>query len=70
MSSFFSKLLSPFSDKFKKKSAIVYYGEDLDYTKVGIHDYIIVQPSKVNTKVQEFQDVKKNMYGYVSLCEI
>jgi len=70
LSSLFSKLISPFSNKFKKKSAIIYYGDNLDYNQVMMHHYIIVQPSKIDTSSQNFQDTKSNMYAYVSLCEI
>jgi uncharacterized protein (TIGR01370 family) len=66
----FSKLISPFSNKFKKKSAIVYYGENLDYSRVKMHNYIIVQPTKIDTSSPNFKNSKKNMYAYVSLCEI
>lgn len=52
------------------KSAIVYYGEKISYPMVGIHDYIIVQPSHINTYTHGFDVYKKKMYAYVSIGEI
>jgi len=37
---------------------------------VGIHDYIIVQPSLTNVYTHGFDVYKKNMYAYVSIGEI
>jgi len=52
------------------KSAIVYYGEDISYPMVGIHDYIIVQPSHTDTCTHGFDVYKNKMYAYVSIGEI
>jgi len=52
------------------KSAIVYYGKDISYPMVGIHDYIIVQPDHINTLRPGFQIYKDKMYAYVSIGEI
>ena len=52
------------------KSAIVYYGENISYPMVGIHDYIIVQPSHINTYTHGFKIYKDKMYAYVSIGEI
>ena len=52
------------------KSAIVYYGKDISYTTVGIHDYIIVQPNHIDTATPGFMIYKKKMYAYVSIGEI
>jgi len=52
------------------KSAIVYYGDKISYPMVGIHDYIIVQPSHINTFTHGFKVYKNKMYAYVSLGEI
>jgi len=52
------------------KSAIVYYGDDLSYPLVGIHDYIIVQPKHTNTATHGFSLYKKNIYAYVSIGEV
>ena len=52
------------------KSAIVYYGDDISYTTLGIHDYIILQPNHVNTDVPGFKIYKKKIYAYVSIGEI
>ena len=53
-----------------QKSAIVYYGKDISYPMVGIHDYIIVQPSHINTYEHGFKVYKEKMYAYVSIGEI
>ena len=37
---------------------------------VGIHDYIIVQPSQINTYAHGFDVYKEKMYAYVSIGEI
>ena len=52
------------------KSAIVYYGKDISYPMVGINDYIIVQPSHINTFTHGFDVYKNKMYAYVSIGEI
>ena len=70
MKNFLSKIISPFSGAFKQKSAFVYYGEDLDFTKVSMIDYIIVEPKNIDTNKQGFKEIKKNLYAYVSLCEV
>jgi len=52
------------------KSAMVYYGDNISYTMVGIHDYIIVQPNKINVHRHGFKLYKDKMYAYVSIGEI
>jgi len=54
----------------KDKSAIVYYGHDISYSMVGIHDYIIVQPEFINPFTHGFSVYKKKMYAYISVGEI
>ncbi len=51
------------------KSAVVYYGDELSYPMVGIHDYIIVQPNHTNTATHGFSLYKKNIYAYISIGE-
>ncbi len=63
---FYSSLFGALTDK----SAIVYYGDDISYPMVGIHDYIIVQPEKINTHTHGFSLYKNKMYAYVSVGEI
>ena len=63
---FISSLFASLEDK----SAIVYYGEDISYPLVGIHDYIIVQPENINTYTHGFSLYKNNIYAYVSIGEI
>ena len=52
------------------KSAIVYYGNKISYPMVGIHNYIIVQPTHTNTATHGFKVYKDKMYAYVSIGEI
>ena len=52
------------------KSAILYYGDDLSYPMVGIHDYIIVQPENVATDTYGFQIYQNKIYAYISLGEV
>ena len=52
------------------KSAIVYYGKNISYPAVGIHDYIIVEPKNTNVHTSGFAVYKKNMYAYLSVGEI
>jgi len=52
------------------KSAMVYYGENISYPMVGIHDYIIVEPQNIKTARHGFSVYKSKMYAYVSIGEI
>jgi hypothetical protein len=52
-----------------KKSAIVYYGSQISYPIVGVHDYIIVQPDNITTYNHGFKLYKDKIYGYVSIGE-
>ncbi|MEA1918890.1 MAG: hypothetical protein U9N52_03535 [Campylobacterota bacterium] len=61
---FFSNLVHA---SLTSKSAIVYYGDDVPYSLVGIHDYIILNPEKVNTITHGFRTYKHNIYAEVSL---
>ncbi len=54
----------------ESKSAMVYYGKDIPYTLVGIHDYIIVQPDNVNVASHGFKSYRDNIYAYVSIGEL
>jgi hypothetical protein len=56
--------------KEQDKSAIVYYGTDISYPMVGVHDYIIVEPNNIDTSKHGFQVYKDKMYAYVSIGEI
>jgi len=53
-----------------EKSAIVFYGTDISYSKVQNNDYIIVQSNHIDTADAEFFSNRDNMYAYVSVCEI
>jgi uncharacterized protein (TIGR01370 family) len=70
MKKFLSKIISPFSSAFKQKSAFVYYGENLDFTRIPLIDYVIVEPKNIDTRAQGFEEVKENIYAYVSVCEV
>jgi len=52
------------------KSAIVYYGDDISYPMVGIHDYIIVEPKHIDTHTHGFKLYKEKIYAYVSIGEV
>ncbi len=52
------------------KSAIVYYGKQISYPMVGIHDYIIVQPNHIETSSHGFSIYKDKMYAYISIGEM
>lgn len=51
------------------KSAIVYYGTDISYANVGLHDYIIVEADNISPYTHGFKTYKKNIYAYVSIGE-
>ncbi len=61
-----STLFGSLSDK----SVIIYYGDKISYPMVGIHDYIIVQPTLTNVYTHGFDVYKDKMYAYVSIGEI
>ncbi len=52
------------------KSAIVYYGDDISYPLVGIHDYIIVDADHINEFTSGFKTYQDDIYAYVSINEI
>ncbi|MBD3825170.1 MAG: endo alpha-1,4 polygalactosaminidase, partial [Epsilonproteobacteria bacterium] len=54
----------------EKRSAMLYYGKEISYTTVGVHDYIIVQPDFTNTYTHGFNLYKEKIYAYVSIGEI
>ena len=62
--------LSSLFASLKDKSAIVYYGKNISYPLVGIHNYIIVQPNHINTNTHGFSLYKKNIYAYISIGEL
>ena len=49
------------------KSAIVYYGKDISYSMVGIHNYIIVKPEYINAYSHGFSVYKNKIYARVLL---
>jgi hypothetical protein len=50
-----------------KKSAIVYYGKNISYSMVGIHDYIIVKPENINSYRHGFKIYNEKIYAAVDL---
>jgi len=52
------------------KSAIVYYGDNISYSRVGIHDYIIVQPKHTDPNTHGFHLYNDKIYAYVSIGEV
>ena len=47
------------------KSAVFYYGKEISYPTVGIHDYIVVKPKNTNVYTHGFSVYKKNIYARV-----
>ncbi len=50
-----------------RSSAVIYYGKDISYPMVGIHDYIIVKPEKINSYRHGFKIYKEKIYASVDL---
>jgi len=74
----FSKLLFVFvlfglglniNAQILNKSAAVYYADDISYSNLGIHDYIIVESDNISPYTHGFKTYKKKMYAYVSIGE-
>ena len=63
-------ILTTLSASLSDKSAMVYYGHNISYPMVGLHDYIIVQPSHINVHTHGFKVYRDKMYAYVSIGEI
>ena len=53
-----------------KKSALVYYGENLSFYKASKYDYIITQPYSLDTSAYGFSLYKERIYVYVSIGEL
>jgi len=49
-----------------QKSAIVYFGKDISYSMVGIHDYIIVDPKNINEYRHGFRLYNNKIYAKIS----
>jgi len=54
----------------EKKSALVYYGDDISWSMVGVHDYIIVEPEHIDVYSHGFKTYREKIYAYVSLGEM
>lgn len=66
---FFFTLSSLFAS-VDDKSAILYYGKEISYPMVGIHDYIIVDANKTQTFTHGFDIYKDKMYAHIYLDKI
>jgi len=53
-----------------QKSAIVYYGEHISWPMLGVHDFIILETSHLDTHTHGFKRYKDRIYGYVSIGEV
>ncbi|SFZ97865.1 Extracellular Matrix protein PelA [hydrothermal vent metagenome] len=49
---------------------MVYYGNDISWSMVGVHDYIIVEPEHIDEYSHGFKTYKNKLYAYVSLGEV
>ncbi len=49
---------------------MVYYGDDISYPSVGIHDFIIIDPDHTNPYTSGFKTYKEHIYAYVSINEM
>ena len=47
------------------KSAMIYYGKNLSYPMIGLHDYIVVNSNNVNTDTHGFGAYKSKMYSRI-----
>ncbi len=63
-------LISSLYGSLRDKSAIIYYGKNISYTLVGIHNYIIVEPTNIVTYKHGFSVYKNKIYAYVSIGEV
>ena len=52
------------------KSAVVYYGDEISWPMVGVHDYIIVEPEHIVTDTYGFESYASKVYAYVPLGEV
>jgi len=52
-----------------QKSAIVYFGEDISYPLVGIHDYIIVNPKNINEYRHGFSLYREKIYATLAYIQ-
>jgi len=49
---------------------MLYYGKNISYPIIGVHDYIIVQPQLTNVNAHGFSVYGEKMYSYLSVGEI
>ncbi len=52
-----------------EKSAAVYYGHDISYSNLGLHDYIIIESENISPYTHGFKTYKKKIFAYVSVGE-
>jgi len=53
----------------EKRSAVIYYGDELSYPTVGIQDYIIVKPENINTYRHGFGVYREKIYATIDLSD-
>ncbi len=66
----FFALFNSLNASVNSKSAIVYYGDNIPYSLIGIHDYIILEPDFINVYTSGFKTYKDNIYAYISINEM
>ncbi len=66
---FLSLLLVQLHAAHTEKSAALYYGDDISYSNLGIHDYIIVESDNISSYTHGFKTYKDKIYAYVSIGE-
>jgi len=59
-------LLSSLFGSLQNKSAMFYFKEKISYPMVGIHNYIIVNPSKTNTYTHGFKLYNYKIYAHIT----
>ena len=60
-------LFVPLVASLSHKSATIYLGGDISYPTVGIHDYIVLDPKRVDPIRHGFELYKKKIYAYIDL---
>ena len=63
-------LSSVLSASLSDKSAIFYYGKDISYPTVGIHNYIVVEPKNTNIYTHGFSLYNNKIYARVQIDKL
>jgi len=64
---FFLLFSSVVEANLNKKSAIFYFGKEISYSTVGIHDYIFVEPNNTNVYTHGFSVYQQKIYAHIKL---